>query len=103
MRISRSPGAVTIVALACCCSLGMSCVSLRAFEELPEAIKAVIEHPAVVGDPRLDVVEPSRPEPAAPDAADLLGRHQLGLLEDLHVLLHPRQRDAGGTGELGDG
>src|SRR3954469_21626847 len=100
MRSSRSAGGVASARAAGCGSLGSSCISLRAFEELPEAVETVVEHAAVVLHPRLDRVEPAGLEPAAAHATHLLGAHQPGVLEHLHVLLDAGERDAGRCGEL---
>src|SRR3954469_18924050 len=103
MRSSRSAGGVASARAAGCGSLGSSCISLRAFEELPEAVETVVEHAAVVLHPRLDGVQPAGLQPAVADAPDLLGADEPCVLEHLDVLLDAGEADPGGRGELGDG
>ena len=52
--------------------------------------------------PRADALEGVRRKHAPADAADLGRRHELRLLEQPDVLLHPGQRHAEGLGELAD-
>jgi hypothetical protein len=52
--------------------------------------------------PRADPVEGVGREHAPADTADLLRRHELRLLEQPDVLLHPGQRHAEGPGKLAD-
>src|SRR4051794_34671332 len=78
-------------------------LSFRAFEELPEAIQTGVEHLRVRHDPLLYVIQAPRTEAAAPSPADLLGRHELGVLEDPYVLLQPGQRHPERLRQLADG
>src|SRR5213596_3121334 len=80
---------------ACPSSQWCSSVSFRAFDDLREAVEAL--------QPRADALEGVGREHAPADAADLLRRHELRLLEQPDVFLHPGQRHAEGLGELTDG
>src|SRR5881398_3509064 len=79
---------------ACPSSQWCSSVSFRAFDDLREAVEPL--------QPRADALEGVWREHAPADAADLLRRHELRLLEQPDVLLHPGQRHAEGLGELAD-
>src|SRR5436190_23685342 len=79
---------------ACPSSPWCSSVSFRAFDDLREAVEAL--------QPRADALEGVGREHAPADTADLLRRHELRLLEQPDVLLHPGQRHAEGLGELTD-
>src|SRR5215210_5099439 len=68
--------------------------SFRAFDDLGEAVEPL--------QPGADALESVGREHAPADTADLLRRHELRLLEQPDVLLHPGQRHAEGLGELAD-
>src|SRR5213075_3515691 len=78
----------------CLSSQWCSSVSFRAFDDLGEAVEPL--------QPRADALESVGREHAPADTADLLRRHELRLLEQPDVLLHPGQRHAEGLGELAD-
>src|SRR6188474_258434 len=61
-------------------------------DNLVQLVEACVPELAVPLDPRRLILQPPRPQPARPDATDLLRPHQPGLLQDPDVLLHPRQR-----------
>src|SRR5437899_11492048 len=79
---------------ACLSSWWCSSFSFRAFDDLREAVEPL--------QPRADALEGVGRKHAPADTADLLRRHELRLLEQPDVLLHPGQRDAEGLGELAD-
>src|SRR5881398_3109141 len=79
---------------ACPSSQWCSSVSFRAFDDLREAVEPL--------QPRADALESVGREHATADTADLLRRHELRLLEQLDVLLHPGQRHAETLGQLAD-
>src|SRR5829696_4898753 len=94
MWISRSAGVVTVAVRACFWSLVMRCSFRLAVEQLPESVEALVQHPPVSIRKGLDVLEPPRAGGAPARPSHLLGGDELGLLEDVHVLLDPGQRDA---------
>src|SRR5262245_4625187 len=53
-------------------------------------------------DPAGDVVQSSGPQSALTDPSVLLRGHELGLLQQSHVLHHPGQRDPGPRREVAD-
>src|SRR5207248_10426089 len=71
-----------------------SSFSFRSFHDLREAVEPL--------QPRADALERVGREHAPAYAADLLRRHELRLLEQPDVLLHPGERHAEGLGELAD-
>src|SRR5207253_9893393 len=71
-----------------------SSVSFRAFDDLREAIEPL--------QPRADALKGVGRKHAPANTADLLRCHELRLLEEPNVLLHPGQRHAEGLGELAD-
>ena len=79
-------------------------MSFRALEELPEAIETFFQHQAVARYPALHRVEVLRAEAAVSRPTHLLGADEARLLEDLHVLLQPREGDPErlGGGGIGD-
>ena len=77
-------------------------LSLRALEELPEAIETFIQHQAVADDPALDLSEVLRSEAAPSRPPHLLAAYQVRVLQNLDVLLQAGQRDPERLGELAD-
>ena len=73
---------------------GVHARSFRAFDDLREAVEPL--------QPRADALEGGGRERAPAGPADLLRRHELRLLEQPDVLLHPGQRHAERLGELAD-
>jgi hypothetical protein len=69
-------------------------IGLLSFDDLREAVEPL--------QPGADALEGVGRKPACADAADLLRRHELRLLEQPDVRSHSGQRHAEGLGELAD-
>src|SRR3954447_4175825 len=76
--------------------------SFCSFEQLPEPVEALVEHPPVHLHPVLDVVEAPRAHAAVPGSPHLLAGHELGVLEHADVLLDSREGDAERLSQLAD-
>ena len=100
MRLPRRAAASASLALVISNPSGRGVVTvvfialLRAFDDLREAVEPL--------QPRADALESVGDEHARAGTTDLLRRHELRLLEQPDVLLHPGQRHAERLGELAD-
>src|SRR4051812_37453432 len=74
--------------------------SLR--DDLLQLVEPRVPQAALLLDPRGLVLEPARPEPARPDAPDLLGRDQPGTLQDSDVLAHAGEGHPECSGQIRD-
>src|SRR3954452_4021602 len=71
-------------------------------DDLLQRVDPGVPQPALLIDPRRLVLEPVRAEPAGPDAPDLFGRDEPGLLQHADVLTHAREGHAERSGQLRD-
>jgi hypothetical protein len=77
-------------------------ISFRTLEEFAESIQAGFDHLSILVEPRGLRVQAPRAQPARPDPPNLLAGHEAGSLEDVHVLLEPREGDLELRGEVAD-
>ena len=66
------------------------------------ATEAGVEHLLILADPGGFVRQSARAQSAGANAPDLLRLYKPGILEQPHMLLHPRERHGERLGELGD-